>query len=102
MAEEVKKKRKGPKKSPSVKKRERQNIKRRLRNRWWKGRIKAAKKALFDAIESGNKEQVEKCLREAVSIIQRAGQNGIIHPRKAARDVSRLYEKANQILLKVS
>mgnify|MGYP000620664426 CR=1 FL=1 len=101
MAEE-KKKRTGPKKSPSVKKRERQNLKRRLRNRWWKGRIKAAKRALLGAIESNNKEEVEKLLREAVSIIQRAGQKGIIHWRKAARDISKLYHKANKVLLKVS
>jgi len=98
----VEEKKKGPKKSLSVKKRERQNLKRRLRNRWWRGRIKAAKRALFSAIESNNKDAVEKLLREAVSIIQRAGQKGIIHHRKAARDVSRLYEKANKVLLKVS
>jgi len=102
MAEEQKKKKKGPKKSPSVKKRERQNLKRRLKNRWWKGRIKAAKIALFSAIEAKNKEAVEKLLRDAVSIIQKAGQKGIIHHRKAARDISKLYEKANKVLLKVS
>lgn len=102
MPEEGQKKAKKPKKSLSVKKRERQNIKRMLRNRWWKGRIKSAKKSLFSAIESGNKEEVEKRLREAVSIIQRACRKGIIHRRKADRDVSRIYQKANKVLLRVS
>lgn len=100
MAEEQKKAKK-PKKSPSVKKRERQNIKRRMRNRWWKARIKVAKRNLLSAIEAGKKEDVDRTLRAAVSILHRAAQKGVIHQRKAARDISRLYEKAN-IILKAS
>lgn len=91
MAEQQKKKT-GPKKSKSVKKRERQNLKRRLRNQMWKSRIKTAIKKVKRALEEGSSQEViEELARQATSVIHKAAQKGVIHDRTAARKISRLY-----------
>tara|TARA_Y100000590_G_C15553136_1_gene951716 strand:+ start:646 stop:891 length:246 start_codon:yes stop_codon:yes gene_type:complete len=72
----------------SVLKRVRQSIKANLKNRSYKSAIKTAvKKAMSN---SDNKELSESYTKEAVSIIDKASNKGIIHKNKAARYKSRL------------
>ena len=72
----------------SVLKRVRQSIKANLKNRSYKSAIKTAvKKAMSN---SDNKEFSEGYTKEAISIIDKASNKGIIHKNKAARYKSRL------------
>ncbi len=72
----------------SVLKRVRQSIKANLKNRSYKSAIKTAvKKAMSN---SDNNELSESYTKEAISIIDKASNKGIIHKNKAARYKSRL------------
>ena len=80
-------------------KRARQNEKRRLRNKSYKTRVKNVSKEVREAVASGKSpEEVQASLRKAVSIIQKTTSKGVIHKRKAARKISRLYRVANRLL----
>lgn len=82
----------------SAVKRNLQNQKRRLRNRAVKTRIKGVVKQLSllekDGDAAGN---VADELNTAKSIIDKAAKKGVIHPRTAARKISRLSKKINRI-----
>ena len=71
-------------------KRIRQNEKRRLRNRVYRGnaRTKVADARL--AIEEGNLESAEAATLEAISALDRAAQKGTIHNKNASRRKGRL------------
>tara|TARA_Y100001970_G_scaffold207827_1_gene253251 strand:- start:165 stop:410 length:246 start_codon:yes stop_codon:yes gene_type:complete len=72
----------------SVLKRVRQSRKSNLKNRSYKSAIKTAmKKAISN---SDNKEVSETYKKEAVSVIDKASNKGIIHKNKAARYKSRI------------
>jgi len=74
----------------SAKKRLRQNLKRRLRNRMYRGRVRAILKQIRAHLEEGNLEEARALLPRAYSMIDRARRAGVFHPRKAARLKSRL------------
>ncbi len=78
-------------------KRMRQEEKRRMRNKAVKSEVKTRIKSFLKALESNNREEIEKLLREAVSTIDRAARKGVIHKNNAARKKSRLYSKLNQL-----
>lgn len=83
----------------SAKKRLRQNLKRRERNVSAKHRMKTAIKYVKEALNSGaDPEKINELLRNAVSIINKTAQKGIIHDNKAARLTSRLTRKVNEFL----
>ena len=73
----------------SAKKRMRQNLKRRTRNRDARSAMKTAIKRA-----AGDLEDPEK-IRQAIRIIGKTAKRGIIHPNRAARLASRLQRKAN-------
>jgi len=79
-----------PKRNKSALKRERQNEKRRLRNRYWKTKVKNAIKEVRMAVQIKNVPQAEESLRKAVSIIQKTVSKGVLHSRTASRYVSKL------------
>jgi small subunit ribosomal protein S20 len=82
----------------SALKREKQSRQRRLRNAGVKSRIKTAVKKLEHSLEGGTAETARPLLVQAVSLIDRAGSKGVLHPRNAARKVSRLSKKAHKRL----
>ena len=47
-------------------------------------------KKVLSAVEAGNKENAQTAYNEAVPVIDRAANNGLIHKNKAARYKSRL------------
>jgi len=77
-------------------KRAKQNINRNLRNRSTKTRIKTAIKAVRNSVSNSALENSAQELNEAKSIIARAAQKGVIHPRNASRRISRLTKLINR------
>lgn len=69
-------------------KRNRQNEKRRLRNRNYRGAARTAVKQARVAVGAG--EEAQASVLAAISILDRAAQKGAIHPRNASRRKSRL------------
>jgi len=47
-------------------------------------------KRILAAVEAGNKEEAQAAYNEAVPVIDRSANNGLIHKNKAARFKSRL------------
>jgi small subunit ribosomal protein S20 len=87
-----------PKKNLSVLKRARQSEKLNLRNTAVRSRLKTLAKKLNEAVDTKDKEKVEKTLREAVKAISSAASKGIIHKNTASRKISRLSKKADSVL----
>ena len=79
-------------------KRAKQNEKRRMRNRAQRSRMKTAIKKVEEAIAGSSSEEALARLKEAISIIDRTASKGVIHKNKAARLVSRLTRKVNNLL----
>lgn len=77
----------------SAMKRIKQNSKRRMRNRMVKTRMKTSVKNLNSAVEKN--ADVNGELKSAQSVIDKAAQKGVIHPRTAARKIARLSRRAN-------
>lgn len=71
-------------------KRNKQNEKRRVRNRVARGSARTAVKKAQVQLESGKTEETRKSVLEAISVLDKAAQKGIIHKNNAARRKSRL------------
>ena len=81
----------------SAKKRMRQNEKRMTRNRQAKAALKTAITKVERLIEGDNPDLAKKEFTNAVKIIGKTAQKGIIHPRNAQRKESRLAKKINTL-----
>ncbi|MDR5710178.1 MAG: 30S ribosomal protein S20 [Armatimonadota bacterium] len=79
------------KRTPSALKRQRQTLKRTLRNRAWRSRIRTLIKK---ARELGTPEAVQQAIRA----IDKAAAKGIIHRNTAARRKSRLMQAVQKAL----
>jgi small subunit ribosomal protein S20 len=77
-------------------KRNKQNEKRRLRNRVYRGRARTFVKRARLAIEEGTPEEAQTALLEAVRALDKAAEKGILHKNNAARRKSRLMKKFAQ------
>ena len=77
----------------SAKKRLRQDVKRRARNRWRKERVKMAVKDMDDALKAGDKAKAEECLKVAYKQIDQVAAKGTLHKNTAARQKSRLAKR---------
>ena len=78
-------------------KRNKQNEKRRLRNRVYRGRARTFIKHTRTAIDQGEQEAAQQSLQQALSALDKAAVKGILHKNNAARRKSRLmkeYSKA--------
>ena len=80
----------------SAEKRVRQNEKRRLINRSHRSKVRTYIKRLRAALDSGKSEDVQSMLPEAMSVIDKSVQKGVMHKNAAARYKSRLTVRANQ------
>ena len=77
----------------SAKKRLRQNIVRRYRNRSIKSDLRTQLRKLHVALKDGSIEQSEKQFRLVAQKVDRAAENNIIHPNRAGRIKSRLQRR---------
>ena len=73
-----------------AKKRASQAEVRRVRNASQRSMVRTYIKKVVAAIESGNKEAANAALKEAMPVIDRMADKGIMHKNKAARHKSRL------------
>jgi small subunit ribosomal protein S20 len=71
-------------------KRNKQNEKRRVRNRVFRGSARSFVKKARLAIEAGEKESAIEATHVAISALDKAAEKGIIHKNNAARRKSRL------------
>lgn len=71
-------------------KRNRQNEKRRLRNRMFRGAARAAVRDARLALAGGEVVASREAVLEAVSRLDKAAEKGVIHKNNAARRKSRL------------
>ena len=74
----------------SAEKRVRQNVTHRARNRAHKTRLRNQIKALRTAIAAGDVAAAQTEYRKCASLLDRVAKKGVIHPRNAARNKSRL------------
>lgn len=74
-------------------KRNRQNEKRRVQNRIFRGRARTFVAKARTALESGTGEETQAAVLKAVSELDRAATKGIIHKNNAARRKSRLMKR---------
>lgn len=77
-------------------KRNKQNAKRRMRNRNYRGMARSFIRKAELAIETGEKEVREESVKRAIVALDKAASKGIIHKNNAARRKSRLMKKLNQ------
>ena len=80
----------------SAEKRVRQNEKRRAINRGHRTKVRTYIKKLRSALDSGQKQEIDQLLPEAISVIDKSVQKGVLHANAAARYKSRLTVRANQ------
>lgn len=83
--------------SLSAKKRVRQTLKRRARNRFRKEQIKETVKGFTVALTSGDMGKAEEALNKVVQRLDRTAAKGTIHKNTAARKRSRLAKKLNAV-----
>lgn len=76
--------------SPQARKRARQAEKSRQHNASLRSMVRTYIKRVIAAIESGNADDAQNAYNEAVPVIDRMADKGIIHKNKAARHKSRL------------
>jgi len=76
--------------TPQAKKRARQNDKRRAHNASLRSMVRTYLKKVIAAIEAGDAETAKKAYEEAVPVVDRMANKGVIHKNKAARHKSRL------------
>ena len=80
----------------SSEKRVRQSEKRRNINRGHRTKVRTYIKKLRSALDSGEKQEINQILPEAISVIDKSVQKGVLHKNAAARYKSRLTVQANQ------
>jgi small subunit ribosomal protein S20 len=82
---------------PSAEKRNRQRIKRTLRNRAIKSAVRTHVKTVRSAIADKDPKAAEKALAEATVAIEKAASKGTLHRRAASRKVSRLASQVHKL-----
>ena len=84
----------------SAEKRVRQSEKRRAINHSHKTKVRTYIKKLRAALDTGKTDEVQKVLPDAISVIDKSVQKGVLHKNAAARYKSRLTVRANQVAAK--
>jgi small subunit ribosomal protein S20 len=77
----------------SAQKRIRQNEKRRVRNRVYRGQARTFVKKARLAIDSGDVDAARAATLEAVGALDKAAQKGVLHNNNASRRKSRLMKQ---------
>ena len=71
-------------------KRHKQSLKRRAANRHVRSTVKSAVKEVRAGISGNDGEKCQEALRNAASVIARAGSKGVLHKKTASRKIARL------------
>lgn len=81
----------------SANKRIRQSEKKKLRNKAYKSKMRTVVKKFYSAVEANDAQAAEKAYSEAVKVVAKVGQKGVIHQAQASRRVSRLTLRLNAV-----
>jgi small subunit ribosomal protein S20 len=81
----------------SAAKQARRNEKRRLRNRWWRSRMRTETRKLREAVARGDTETAQALLPPLLGLLDRTAKAGVIHVNTASRSKSRLQRSVNRI-----
>lgn len=81
----------------SAKKRLRQNEKRRLHNRYYRGRARRFVKRARMAIQEGDLEAAREATRLAASALDKAAEKKILHKNNVARRKQRLMQRLAEL-----
>ena len=76
--------------STSARKRVRQNLEARARNRWRLRTMRDAVKAFRDKLAHGSIDEATTAMRECAKVVDKTASKGVIHKRQAARRKSRM------------
>ena len=81
----------------SVKKRARQNEKRRQRNMMLRSSLRTSIRKVITAVNAGDASAAQTALPQAVKALGKASSKGVIHRNQAARKISRLTRRVNAL-----
>jgi small subunit ribosomal protein S20 len=81
---------------PSAQKRNRQRVKRTLRNKGVKSEVRSTLKKARSAVAQGEKAAAA-VVREAVSALGRAASKGVVHKKAASRTTARIQAALHKI-----
>jgi small subunit ribosomal protein S20 len=85
---------------PSAEKRNRQRIKRTLRNRGMTSAVRTLVKRVRTALHAKDKEAATTALKAATVALDKAATKGGVHPKAASRTISRLSAQVNRLAAK--
>jgi len=74
----------------SALKKNRQDIKRRLRNRAHTSKLRSQIKKVRQAIAAGDAATAQGLMKETIALVDRTAKHGVVHRNSAARTKSRL------------
>jgi len=86
----------------SAAKQARRNETRRLRNRFWRSRMRTQIKKLRKALAAGDADTARGLLDPTLGLIDRTARAGVLHDNTAARYKSRLQRAFNKLLRSAS
>jgi len=81
----------------SAKKRDRQNVKRRLRNKEAKSQIRSEIKKFNAACEKADKDEAAKLLQSSLTLVDAAKSKGVYKAETADRKKSRMSARFNKL-----
>jgi small subunit ribosomal protein S20 len=82
---------------PSAEKRNRQRIKRTLRNRGVSSAVRTQVKAVRTAIHAKDMAAATTALKVATVALDKAASKGVVHPKAASRTISRLSAQIHKL-----
>jgi small subunit ribosomal protein S20 len=81
----------------SALKKNRQDLKRRLRNRAHASKLKTQLKKIQEALKGADAAAAAGMMKETISLVDRTAKHRVIHPNAASRTKSRLARALNKI-----
>jgi small subunit ribosomal protein S20 len=81
-----------------ARKRHRQALERRMRNRAVRSRVRGQLRRMREAITQGDADKVKELLPETMSVIDIGWRRGVLHRNTAARYKSRMVRQAQAVL----
>ncbi|MBX3188105.1 MAG: 30S ribosomal protein S20 [Labilithrix sp.] len=82
---------------PSAEKRNRQRVKRTLRNRAVSSAVRTLVKRVRTALHAKDKAAAETALKVATVALDKAATKGVVHPKAASRTISRLASQIHRL-----
>ena len=82
---------------PSAEKRNRQRIKRTLRNRTVTSAVRTLVRRVRTALHAKDKAAADTAIKVAIVALDKAATKGVIHPKAASRTISRLSAQIHKL-----